>query len=95
MTIDTHKQNVLKVRMDGVTLQLLEQARQYIGLDKSKFIRQSIREKATHIISEHEQTQFTTQDWQQFFDLLDNPPETTARMKKGLKTYEQILANEV
>jgi uncharacterized protein (DUF1778 family) len=95
MTIDTNKQNVLKVRMDGVTLQLLEQARQYIGLDKSKFIRQSIREKASHIISEHEQTQFTAQDWQQFFDLLDNPPEPKAPMKKGLKTYEQIVANEV
>jgi hypothetical protein len=27
--------------------------------------------------------------------LLDNPPEPTARMKKGLKTYEQIVANEV
>ncbi len=95
MTINTNKQNVLKVRMDGVTLQLLEQARQYLGLDKSKFTRQSIREKASQIISEHEQTQFTDQDWQQFFDLLDNPPEPSARMKKGLKTYEQIVANEV
>jgi len=95
MTIDSNKQDVLKVRMDGVTLQLLEQARQYIGLDKSKFIRQSIREKASNIINEHDQTQFTPQDWQQFFDLLDNPPEPTARMKKGLKTYTQIVANEV
>jgi uncharacterized protein (DUF1778 family) len=95
MTIDASKQDVLKVRMDGVTLQLLEQARQYVGLDKSKFIRQSIREKASQIISEHEQTHFTSQDWQQFFDLLDNPPEPTERMKKGLKTYTQIVANEI
>lgn len=63
MIIDTNKQDVLKVRMDGVTLQLLEQARQYIRLDKSKFIRQSIREEASHIISEHEQNHFTAQDW--------------------------------
>ncbi|MDD5633009.1 MAG: DUF1778 domain-containing protein, partial [Methylococcales bacterium] len=46
--------------MDAVTLQLLERARSYVDLDKSKFIRQSIREKAESIISEHEKTRFST-----------------------------------
>jgi uncharacterized protein (DUF1778 family) len=54
MTIESNKQDVLKIRIDAVTLQLLEQARGYIELDRSKFIRQSIREKAETIISEHE-----------------------------------------
>lgn len=95
MTIEASKQDVLKVRMDIATIQLLEQARSYIGLDKSKFIRQSIREKAQAVIAEHEQTRFNAEDWRLFFELLDNPPEPTERMKKALQTYNKIIADEV
>lgn len=95
MTVETGKQDVLKVRMDVATLQLLDQARHYVGLDKSKFIRQSVREKAEAIIAEHEQTRFSAEDWQMFFNLLDNPPEPTERMKKALQTYNKIIGNEI
>jgi uncharacterized protein (DUF1778 family) len=95
MTISTNKHDILKVRMDSATLNLLEQARQYAGLDKSKFIRQSIREKAEAVIAEHQQTKFSQEDWHMFFDLLDNPPEPTERMKKALQTYNKIVDDEV
>lgn len=95
MTIEAGKQNVLKIRMDVATLQLLEQARSHVGLDKSKFIRQSVREKAQAVIAEHEQTQFSADDWRLFFELLDNPPEPTERMKKALQTYNNIVADEI
>lgn len=95
MTIEVGKQDVLKVRMDVATLQLLEQARHYVGLDKSKFIRQSVREKAEAIIAEHEQTRFSAEDWQMFFEILDNPPKPTERMKKALQTYNKIIADEI
>jgi uncharacterized protein (DUF1778 family) len=94
MTIELNKQDVLKVRMDAVTLQLLEQARSYVELDRSKFIRQSIREKAAVIISEHEKTHFNPDDWQMFFSMLDNPPEPTERMKKAVLSYKRIIATE-
>lgn len=95
MSIEADKQDVLKVRMDITTLQLLEQARHYMGLDKSKFIRQCVREKAQAVIAEHEQTKFSAEDWRLFFELLDNPPEPTERMKKALQTYNKIVADEV
>ncbi len=96
MTIETTKnQDILKVRIDTVTLQLLERARGYVELDKSKFIRQSIREKAEAIISEHEKTRFSADDWQLFFEMVDNPPEPTERMKKAALMYKKIIANEV
>ncbi|MBS4052339.1 MAG: DUF1778 domain-containing protein [Methylomonas sp.] len=95
MKTEINKQDMLKIRMDASTLQLLEQARSYVGLDKSKFIRQSIREKAQAVIAEHEQTRFSSDDWRLFFELLDNPPEPTERMKKALQTYHKILADEV
>lgn len=95
MTIEANKQDVLKVRMDVATLQLLEEARHYVGLDKSKFIRQSVREKAQAVIAEHEQTRFSADDWRLFFELLDNPLEPTERMKKALHTYNKIVADEV
>ena len=94
MTIEAIKQEILKVRMDSTTLQLLEQARSYVDLDKSKFIRQSIREKAEAVISEHEKTRFSTEDWHMFFDMLDNPPEPTERMKKAALTYKKIIDDE-
>jgi uncharacterized protein (DUF1778 family) len=94
MTAQSIKQDVLKVRMDALTLQLLEQARGYVELDRSKFIRQSIREKAAVIISEHEKTRFNPDDWQMFFSMLDNPPEPTERMKKAGLTYQKIIDTE-
>ena len=96
MVIETTKQpDILKVRIDAVTLQLLERARTYVELDKSKFIRQSIREKAEAIIAEHEKTRFSAEDWQVFFEMVDNPPEPTERMRKAALTYKKIIANEI
>lgn len=95
MITQTQKQDVLKIRIDAVTLQLLETARSYVDLDKSKFIRQSIREKAEAIISEHEHSRFNADDWRLFFEMTENPPEPTDRMKQALKTYQKIIANEI
>lgn len=94
MTTETNQQNVLKIRMDAATLELLERARSYVDLDKSKFIRQSIREKAEAIIAEHEATHFSAEDWKMFFKMLDEPPEPTERMKKAALTYKKITTNE-
>lgn len=94
MTIVANKQDVLKIRMDAVTLQFLEQARAYIHLDKSKFIRQSIREKAQAIIAEHEKTRFDAHDWEMFFAMTENPPEPSARMKKAALKYQEIVDSD-
>ena len=91
MKTDSIKNEFVKVRMDSATLQLLEQARVHVNLDKSKFIRQSIEEKATAIIAEHETTHFNTEDWQLFFSMLDQPPEPTERMKKAAKLHQKII----
>ena len=92
MTTEIRKDYTVKLRLDSMTLNLLEQARTYVDLNKSKFIRQSIREKAESIIAEHEKTRFTQDDWYLFFDMLDNPPEPepTKRMKKAAKKYLMI-----
>jgi uncharacterized protein (DUF1778 family) len=90
MKTESTKTDILKIRMDTVTLQLLDKARAYVDLDKSKFIRQSIREKAQQVIAEHEQTRFDAADWQVFFDMLDNPPQPSERLKKAAALYQQI-----
>ena len=96
MTAESKKDDTLKVRMDSITLDLLERASTYVDLNKSKFIRQSIREKAVAIIAEHEKTRFTEEDWRMFFDMLDNPPEPTDRMKKAVRKYREITGtNEI
>jgi len=96
MRTDSLKNDVIKVRIDTETQGLLEQARIYVNLDKNKFIRQSIQEKAQSVIAEHETTRFNAADWAMFFDMIDNPPEPTARMKKAAIAYQKIMdENEV
>jgi len=92
MATNIQKTDTLKLRIDAATLGLLDRASTYAGLNKSKFIRQSIREKAEAVIAEHDKTCFTTDDWLGFFDMLDNPPEPTLRMKKAAKKYQGITS---
>lgn len=82
--------DTLKVRMDSTTLNLMEKARAYLKIDKSKFIRQSVRQVAQAIIEENEQTRFSTEDWRSFFALIDAPFEPTKRMSKASKKYKEI-----
>lgn len=90
-TSHTRKDDTLKIRMDAATLALLEQARGYVGFNKSRFIRESIQEKAQAIIAEHKTTTFSEKDWQIFFDWLDHPPAPTKRMKQAAAKYQEII----
>jgi len=40
-----------------------------------------------------EPTLFSSDDWQMFFSLRDNPPEPTERMKKAALSYKRIIDN--
>lgn len=91
MNAETRKDLTLKFRIDDLTLRLLDQAQSYVEINRSKFIRQSIREKAEAIIAEHDQTRFNESDWHLFFDSLDTPAEPTERMKKAAQRYNQIV----
>ena len=82
--------HAIKVRMDHVTTSLMERARRYVKLDKSKFIRQSVREKAEAILAEREKTLFTAEDWHMFFAMLDHPPQPTERMKEAARKHAAI-----
>ena len=92
MKAEIRKDDTLKVRMDRMTLNLLERARTYVAVNKSTFIRQSVQEKAAAVIAEYEKTRFTKQDWQRFFEMIDHPPKPTVRMKKAVRTYRAIMS---
>lgn len=89
----TDKNQFLKLRIDLATLGLLERARGYLDLDKSKFIRTSIEEKAQAVIAEHEQTRLSADDWRAFFQLIENPPEPTERFKKATQKYRELTSS--
>jgi len=93
MSVNVTKDDTLKFRIDAVTADMMERARFHVKLDKSKFVRHSIREKAEAIIAEHEKTLFTQDDWYMFFDMLDNPSEPTERMKQAAEKYKDITAS--
>ncbi|GJL50451.1 MAG: hypothetical protein NPIRA01_16780 [Nitrospirales bacterium] len=86
------KDATLKVRMDRMTLNLLERASAYIDVNKSTFNRQSIHEKAAAVIAEIEKTRFTKKDWARFFEMIDHPPQPIPRMKKAAQKYKTITS---
>ena len=43
------------------------------------------------VVSAHEKTQFTKDDWQMFFDVLNFPYQLTERMKKAKEKYNDII----
>lgn len=88
--MDMRKDDTLKIRMDTMTLDMMEKARSYLKIDKSKFIRQSVRQVAQAIIAEHEQSRFSTEDWHMFFAMIDQPSAPTKRMNKATKKYKEI-----
>ncbi len=90
MATNIKKDDTFKLRIDNMTYCLLERARSYVDLNKSEFIRQSIREKAEAVIAEHEKTRFTADDWRMFFEMIDNPQEPTFRMKKAAQKFKEI-----
>ncbi len=90
MPAQSDKSDTLKVRMDAATLRLMETARAYVKLDKSKFIRESVREKARTVIAERQRTVFSAEDWTLFFEMLERPPEPTERMKRAGQTLRDI-----
>lgn len=87
------QESTIKIRIDAMTADLLERARHYTSLDRSKFIRQSVREKAEAVIAAHEKTQFTADDWHAFFVMLDTPSKPTARMRKAAAKYRDITTS--
>lgn len=92
MSIVAKKDDMFKFRIDAATEALMERARRHVNLDKSKFVRQSIREKAESIIAQHEKTSFSEQDWHMFFDAIENPPEPNERLKKAAALYKEEIA---
>ncbi|MBP0615702.1 DUF1778 domain-containing protein [Jiella mangrovi] len=90
MTNTPDKGDMLKVRMDAVTLSMMDTARAYLKLDKSKFIRESVREKAEAVIAEHQKTRFSAEDWTAFFGALDTPVAPTPRMKKAATKFREL-----
>ncbi|MGV6817373.1 MAG: type II toxin-antitoxin system TacA family antitoxin [Thiotrichales bacterium] len=91
MATETQKDKTLKFRMDEMTLDLLDRARGYVDMNKSSFIRWSIKETAESVIAEHDKTRFSHNDWLVFFDRVNQPTEPTERMKRAQEKYKQII----
>lgn len=92
MSNTNQKDHEIKLRVDVPTIELMERAKTYLGTDKSKFIRQSIREKSESIIAAHEKTVFSHNDWAMFFDMLDNPPKPYDRFKRAALKHSEITS---
>ena len=62
-------------------------------IDNVKITKNRYQSLVEAIIAQHEKTTFTEEDWHVFFDMIDNPPEPTDRMKKAAEKYKEITAS--
>ena len=93
MSVNTPKNEGFNVPLDSTTAALVERASGYVGLDKIKFILESIQERARAIIEAREKTTFTEDDWRMFFVLRENPPEPTEAMTDAAEAYKSLIEN--
>jgi uncharacterized protein (DUF1778 family) len=70
---DNHRQIVKAAAMAGVSI--------------GTFIENSARERAQHILAQHEALALSAQDWDKFVSILDNPPPPNGRLKAAMHKH--------
>lgn len=83
------KQERLHIRLDSTTKAVLERAAAYQHKNLSEFVINQSVQAAESIIQAHENITLPPEDWQVFFDALDNPPSANSRLKNAFKSHQK------
>ena len=69
----------------------IQKAAALSGVDDSTFAMSAAYSHALEVINSHERTTLAAQDFDAFFDALDNPPAPTDALKNAFKAHEAAL----
>lgn len=66
----------------------IQRAAALSGVDDSVFTMNAAYKAALETIGQHERTQLASDDYQAFFDALDNPPAPTEKLRAALTRHK-------
>jgi len=81
------KQQRLHIRLDGDSKQKLERAAAYTNRSLSEFVLSRALDAADAVILEHGTLRLSDADWQVFLDALEDPPESSARLRQAFAEH--------
>ena len=78
--------NTISLRMQDAHKELIDFAAECCGKSRSAFIVESALEKARELLSENRHFVLTPEQWDNFVEMLDNPPAKNPGLDKLLNT---------
>lgn len=86
---ETVKQARMHIRLDALSKQKLERAAAYTHKSLSEFVLGQALTAADQVIHEHETLTLKQADWEVFLDALENPPQSSARLKQAFAEHKK------
>jgi uncharacterized protein (DUF1778 family) len=71
----------------------IQRAAALSGVDDSAFTINAAYQSAMATIAAHEVTMLSTADYAAFFDVLDNPPEPTEKLRDAFKRHAETVVS--
>lgn len=78
----------LDLRMSTEIKALVARAADMAGMTMSAFVIESIREKATWLIEQHDQITLNNEARDRLLDMLANPPEPNTKLRRAARKYQ-------
>jgi uncharacterized protein (DUF1778 family) len=86
---ETVKQERMHIRLDALSKQKLERAAIYAHKSLSEFVLGQALTAADEVIREHETLTLNQADWEVFLDVLEHPPQPSARLKQAFAEHKK------
>ncbi len=83
------KQERMHIRLDALSKQKLERAATYAHKSLSEFVLNHALTAADEVIHKHETLTLKQTDWEVFLDALENPPQSSPRLKQAFAEHKK------
>ena len=91
MTQDTPRTSRLEARIAPEALAIVKRAAEMEGRSLSDFIVSAAQEAARRTIEENNVIRLSVEDQQRFVDMLLNPPESSAALKRAKAVHGELV----
>jgi len=85
------KQERMHIRIDATSKQKLERAAAYAHKSVAEFVLEPALQVADEVINAQESLTMDRADLDIFLAALENPPAANARLKKAMRTHQQLV----
>ncbi|MCB0262300.1 MAG: DUF1778 domain-containing protein [Calditrichaeota bacterium] len=90
-TANLKKEKYIQIRVEPEKKSILKQAALGLGVNLSKFVLDASLKEAEKIIEEQISITLKQEEFERFFQALENPPEPNAALRKAADDYYENL----